>query len=313
MLKQKVLCAALVLCFPAMTAEKVQAQLFGGGGGFRGGGGGGFRGGGGGGFRGGGLGGGFRGGGFRGGFGGGGPVFRAPAVSRPIARPSGPIISRPAISRPIVGGPSVGRPIAPPAPSIGRLPAAPARPIIGSRPGVGVLPGRPAIGGAPAVTALPNLPGRVQANRPITRDRLNDFLNNKAPVAGQLPAAPAAGVRPILGDRPGAGPALGDRPGIAGDRPILGERPIINRPIMPNLGEKILGNEIRKEIVSRRIERSVRVRDRIRDLYYRNNHPFVHWYHYMWTQHPIWSWWRVTAPYRWANWSSVTSWCGYSG
>ncbi len=33
----------------------------------------------------------------------------------------------------------------------------------------------------------------------------------------------------------------------------------------------------------------------------------------MWTRHPIWSWWHVTAPYRWANWSSVTSWCGYGG
>jgi hypothetical protein len=82
---------------------------------------------------------------------------------------------------------------------------------------------------------------------------------------------------------------------------------------MPNLGEKILGEEIRKEIVGRRIERAVRVRDRIRELYYRENHPFIYWWTYMWTRHPIWSWWRVTMPYRWASWSSVTGWCGYSG
>ena len=33
----------------------------------------------------------------------------------------------------------------------------------------------------------------------------------------------------------------------------------------------------------------------------------------MWTKHPVWSWWRMTAPYRWANWQSVSGWCGYSG
>jgi hypothetical protein len=82
---------------------------------------------------------------------------------------------------------------------------------------------------------------------------------------------------------------------------------------MPNLGEKILGEEIRKEIVGQRVERAVGVRDRIRDLYYRENHPFMHWRHQMWTKHPVWSWWRVTMPYRWASWSSVSSWCGYSG
>jgi len=82
---------------------------------------------------------------------------------------------------------------------------------------------------------------------------------------------------------------------------------------MPSLGEKTLADEIRKEIVSRRIERAVHVRDRIRELYNRENHPFMYWWHHMWTKHPVWSWWRVTMPYRWANWGSVTSWCGYSG
>jgi hypothetical protein len=120
-----------------------------------------------------------------------------------------------------------------------------------------------------------------------------------------LPAPLAGGDRPILG---------GDRPVVpGGDRPILGDRPIVDRPIMPNLGEKILGEEIRKEIVGQRIERAAGVRDRIRDMYYRENHPFVHWWHHMWTKHPVWSWWRVTMPYRWASWSSVSSWCGYSG
>ena len=33
----------------------------------------------------------------------------------------------------------------------------------------------------------------------------------------------------------------------------------------------------------------------------------------MWTRHPVWSWWRVTTPYRWASWSNVSTWCGYSG
>jgi hypothetical protein len=93
----------------------------------------------------------------------------------------------------------------------------------------------------------------------------------------------------------------------------MGDRPILDRPIMPNLGEQILRDAVRKEIVARRVERAAQVRDRIRELYYRENHPFVYWWHYMWTNHPVWSWWRVTAPYRWADWSSVSSWCGYSG
>ena len=73
---------------------------------------------------------------------------------------------------------------------------------------------------------------------------------------------------------------------------MLGDRPILDRPIMPNLGQQILRDEIRKEIVGRRVERAAGVRDRIRELYYRDNHPFVYWWHYMWTRHPVWSSWR---------------------
>jgi hypothetical protein len=138
--------------------------------------------------------------------------------------------------------------------------------------------------------------------RPVDRGRLDDFLDNK-PVASPLPN------RPVIGDRPGLDRLPNDRPIL---RDPIGNRPIVNQPIMPSLGEAVLRDEVRKEIVSRRVERAVHVRDRIRQLYYSRNHPFVYWWHYMWTRHPVWSWWRVTAPYRWASWSSVTSWCGYS-
>ncbi len=47
---------------------------------------------------------------------------------------------------------------------------------------------------------------------------------------------------------------------------------------MPKLGEKILREAVRNEVVARRVERAVRVRDRIRELYYRENHPFVYWW-----------------------------------
>lgn len=146
-------------------------------------------------------------------------------------------------------------------------------------------------------------------SRPVDRNRLDDFLDNK-PVASQLPNRPLLGDRPILGDRPAPDRLPEDRP-ILGDLPN-GDRPIVSQPIMPSLGEAVLRDEVRKEIVGQRIERAVHVRDRIRQLYYSQNHPFVYWWHYMWTRHPVWSWWRVTSPYRWPSWSSVTSWCGYS-
>ena len=69
----------------------------------------------------------------------------------------------------------------------------------------------------------------------LVRFELDQFLGGRPslsrPVAGELPAA-SVGDRPILGNRP-IGPE--------GGRPIFGDRPIVNRPIMPNLGEKILG------------------------------------------------------------------------
>ncbi len=305
-----------VLAVTAM-AMPCHAQLFGGGGLLGGGG-----------FRGGGFGGGrpmLGGGGFGGGrpvLGGGAPIMRPsrPVIRQPIVRQ--PIIrqpiARPAPTRPVIGGGS--RPVLGGGPALGASPL-PSRPILGDRPiadrpVVGALPGRdrpilgdrpiagnrPSVGRLPAINP-PTLPGVVRPGQPVNRDRLNDFLSGAdRPAAGQLPAGP--------GDRP---PLLGNRPGPGGDRPIVGDRPILERPIMPNLGEQILRDEIRKEIVARRVERAADVRDRIRELYYRQNHPFVYWWHYMWTRHPVWSWWRVTAPYRWANWSSVTSWCGYSG
>jgi hypothetical protein len=155
----------------------------------------------------------------------------------------------------------------------------------------------------------------------VSAGQLDDFLNRpsagtadvpkpspggrpdgvgEGPVAGQLPGTD----RPITGDRP----ILGDGPGIA-DRPMVGERPVF----LPEFGEGILRDEIRKEIVARRIERGVAVRDRIRELYYQRNHPFVYWWHYMWTNHPVWSWWRTVAPLRWCNWSTCTSYYGWSG
>ena len=119
----------------------------------------------------------------------------------------------------------------------------------------------------------------------------------------------------MLGNRPEGDRPLLDRPILdrPGDQSILGNRPIVNQPIMPSLGEAVLKNEIKEEIVGRHIERAVHVRERIRDLYYRENHPIAYWRNHMWTNHPVWSWWRVTAPNRWANWSNVASWCGYSG
>ena len=82
---------------------------------------------------------------------------------------------------------------------------------------------------------------------------------------------------------------------------------------MPSLGQEVLRDEVRKEIVGQHIERAVHVRDRVRDLYHRENHPIAYWRNYMWEKHPVWSWWNVTRPNRWASWSSVSSWCGYSG
>ena len=276
-------------------AVPCQAQLFGGGGGL--------------------LGGGFGGGGFGGGrpiLGGGRPMIGGGA---PIMRPSRPVMRQPIIRQPVIR-----QPIAAPRPTIGGGP----RPVFGGGPGIGrPLPTRPAGGilpgrdrpvladrpaGGPAVGRLPRidppgLPGVVRPGQPVNRDRLNDFLSGAdRPAAGQLPSGPGDNEPPLLPDRPGAE-----------DHPVLGNRPIVDRPIMPNLGEQILRDEIRGEIAARRVERAVHVRDRIQQLYYRQNHPFTYWYHYMWTRHPVWSWWRVTAPYRWANWSSVTSWCGYSG
>ena len=154
----------------------------------------------------------------------------------------------------------------------------------------------------------------------MTANRLDDFLNRPSAGTADVPEpepgdrpdglatarwpANCRGRLPDLGDRP----ILGDGPGLA-DRPILGERPVF----LPEFGEGILKDEIRKEIIARRIERGVEVRDRIRDLYYRANHPFCYWWHYMWTKHPVWSWWRVTAPLRWCNWNTCTSYYGWSG
>ncbi len=295
----------------ASWAVPCHAQLFGGGGLL---GGGGFRGGG---FGGGGFGGGrpvFSGGGF----GGGRPIIGGGV---PIMRPSRPIIqqpiARPAPARPVMGGGS--GPILGGGPVVGASPL-PSRPVLGDRPiadrpAAGILPGRdrpvlgdrPVAGNLPSVGRLPaidppQLPGVVRPGQPVDRDRLNDFLSGAdRPAAAQLPARPSEGRPPS------------DGLGLGGDRPVMGDRPILDRPIMPNLGEQILRDEIRNEIVAHRVEEAVRVRDRIRELYYRENHPFVYWWHYMWTNHPVWSWWRVTAPYRWADWSSVSSWCGYSG
>ena len=244
------------------------------------------------------------------------PIIRQPIVRQPIIRQP---IARPTPARPVLGG-GGARPILGGRPAVGASPL-PSRPGLGNgpivgRPGAGPLPGRdrpilgdrPVAGNLPSVDRLPainppKLPGVVRPGQPVNRDRLNDFLSGAdRPAAGQLPAGP--------GDRP---PLLGDRPGIGGDRPVIADRPILELPIMPNLGEQILREDIRNEIVARRVERAAQVRDRIRELYYRENHPFVYWWHYMWTNHPVWSWWRVTAPYRWADWSSVSSWCGYSG
>ena len=338
-MKTKYSIAALLITLGSLAtfAAPCHAQLFGGGGllggggGFGGGGlgGGGFGGGGfgGGGFGGGGFGGGrpaLGGGGFGGGGFGGAPIMRpsAPIINRPIApsfpRPAAPILG--GGSRPILGG----------GPSIGSMPG-PSRPILGDRPianppnldppGGGILPGgkRPILGDRPVGSNLPAmdrpaLPGAVRPSEPVDRDRLDDFLSPNRPAAGRLPAdRPILGDRPALGDRPilGGKPILGDKP-ILGNRPILGDRPIIDKPIVPSFGDQILRDEVRKEIVARHVQRAVQVRERVRDLYYRENHPLMYWQHHMWTHHPVWSWWRVTAPYRWANWSSVSSWCGHS-
>ena len=337
-----VLTAGLVMLVLALLSGSSQGQgLFGGGGLLGGGGfgGGGFGGGGfgGGGFGGGGLLGG--GGGFGGGpiarpapaiggggpilgggpsIGGGAPILRGPSISRPIAGPA------PSISRPIVGGgPSIGN-----RPSAGIMPGGGSRPILGNRPVIDrpitgsrpiidrpIAGDRPSAGGLPAAPMPPvQLPGTVRPSQPVTAGQLDDFL--KPPMAGTADVRPPATVdrpgvldanRPVAGQLPGA-----DRPGL-GDRPILADRPILDRPIMPNLGEQILGEEIRKEIVGRRIERAAWVRDRIAELYYRENHPFAYWWGWMWSRHPVWTWWRLSVPYRWADWNSVCSWCSYNG
>jgi hypothetical protein len=343
MIRRIALLAGSVMFIAAFLAAPSHGQgLFGGGGLL--GGGGGF---GGGGFGGGGLlgGGGFGGGpiarpapAFGGGrpilgggpsIGGGAPILR-PSISRPIAGPA------PSISRPILGGGSgIGN-----RPSASILPGGGSRPILGDRPVIDwpiagdrpiidrpiagnrpIAGGLPAVGGGPGAPIPPvNLPGTVRPSQPVTAGQLDDFL--RPPSAGTADVKP-----PMVGDRPGgldanrpiagqlpAGdlPGIGDGPGL-GDRPIFGDRPIVDRPIMPNLGEEILGEEIRNEIIARRIERGAWVRDRIAELYYRENHPFAYWWGWMWSRHPVWTWWNLTVPYRWATWSSVSSWCGYSG
>ena len=309
-IRASILTLSVTLLAVAAMAEPCHAQLFGGGGLLGGGG-----------FGGGGFGGGrplLGGGGFGGGrpiLGGGAPIMRPsrPIIRQPIIRQP---IARPAPARPVIGGGGSG-PIL--GGSVGASPL-PSRPVLGGRPvtdrpAAGILPGRdrpvlgdrPVAGNLPSVGRLPaidppQLPGVVRPGQPVDRDRLNDFLSGAdRPAAAQLPARPSEGRPPS------------DGLGLGGDRPVMGDRPILDRPIMPNLGEQILRDAVRKEIVARRVERAAQVRDRIRELYYRENHPFVYWWHYMWTNHPVWSWWRVTAPYRWADWSSVSSWCGYSG
>lgn len=210
--------------------------------------------------------------------GGGRPIGNLPNLSPGIG-------NRPIVNRPIGGNlPILDRPIGGDGPLGGN------RPIAGNLP---KLSDRP-------ILDRPALPGNnLRPAQPVDRNRLDDFLDNK-PVASKLPERPLAGDRPVL-----------DR--VLDDRPILGNQPIVNQPIMPSLGQAVLRDEVRREMLSRRIERAIHVRDRIRHLYYRENHPFTYWWSYMWTKHPVWSWWHVTTPYRWANWSSVSSWCRYRG
>jgi len=213
-----------------------------------------------------------------GGFSGGGMSRPSPSMNRSpsMSRPS-PSMSRPTnsmASRPSGMPPRTSQPISGTRPGSGAG--------VGSRPGVGSTPGaRPgtgAISGArpggagglgSASGARPGT-GAIAGSRP-SAGQLNDFLDIKAPGAGNRPStlpsgrpgdlsgAVAGGVaggaaadflrgssgRPstLPGDvgRPGAG--IGDRPGV-GDRPIadrpIADRPIADRPITdrPGIGDR---------------------------------------------------------------------------
>jgi hypothetical protein len=107
----------------------------------------------------------------------------------------------------------------------------------------------------------------------------SEFFQNREPGAGQLPARPGVGERPIAENRP--------------DR------------IDNNIGrvDNRVGRIDNQQVwTQNRVVRRDEVRDQVRDNYPRLD---------FWTDHPTWARWRVNRPYRWATWAVMTSWFPY--
>lgn len=207
-------------------------------------------------------------------------ISRSPSMSRPSAsRPSMPSASFPNTSRPAAGA----------RPSVGTRPSTGARPSVGARPGTGARPGDGAAAARPSSRQLQNFldipssgtarPGTFPSTRPsnVGGGAAADFLQGNRPAT-----LPAGGQRPGVGERPG----VGNRPG-AGDRPLTQHRP-----------DRI---ENRQQWQDNRLQRRDEVRHQVHD-----HHPRLDF----WSNYPGWAAWRITRPYRWATWVSLTGWVG---
>jgi hypothetical protein len=191
---------------------------------------------------------------------------------------------------------------------VGTRPSTPGAGTRPSTPGVGTRPStpgagtRPSTGGRPSQQDLKNfldLPSGGSGTRPGAPSTqpvpgggaAADFLQNRPPTAGQLPARPGDGERPGIGDRPGAG----ERPG-AGTRPGAENRQDRRERISDNRAGRI---DNRDQWRDNRNARRDYVHDHMKRYPLRRD---------FWQGHPYWARWAWTRPYRWATWAAVTGW-----
>ena len=185
-------------------------------------------------------------------------------------------------------------------PSSGGGKAAASRPGAGS-PGKGTAAGqRPASGGGAAKVAAGSRP---------TSSQLNNFLDVSGPATGAAGAAGAgraggAAADFLQGNAPkvAAGFAGGAAAGAAASR----ARADVGRP--GTAGQNLTQNRpARIENHGERQGSRDQRRDEVRNQFEQHNPGNF------WQENPGWSAWAITRPFAWATWSSVGSWCGYSG
>lgn len=135
---------------------------------------------------------------------------------------------------------------------------------------------------------------------------MSNFLNLPKDKAGAIAGGAAAGavagnLRDRAGERPDARPV-----GRPADRQA-------NRGEWKNNRDQISNDyrQNRDQIADRRHDRGANIRDHVNDHYY--HHPggqWNNWYGNCWHHNPVWPWWNVSRPLRWAAWGSLASWCG---